>query len=337
MLETLQNRFIYILNLKNLIKICKKILWEIIKKYFTVNQQVTTFLEMKKELVGTSETTCDITFCFNDFIKNKPEHIKINKKFLEWFIGFVEGSGSFVILKNKVYFDITQSFSNVSILYYIKKNLGFGKVCLQKDKNIAYFYVSSQENFFKIVLLFNGNLCSNYKKEQFTQWLLIFNIQYNVNISLKTFTINKLTFETGWLAGFIDAKGYFNVDIINLQISCFKVRLEFILDQKNKEILDKIKFLIIPFLKKNKFQFIFYDKNQNNWLFLSSFFKHHLSLIRYLKLFPLKTKKSLVLKKWIEIFNLITTKKYLTVAGLQLIKKKCKSINKFNKIIKKKS
>jgi hypothetical protein len=52
-----------------------------------------------------------------------PEHKKkINNKFLEWFIGFTEGDGSFIVSKNKVYFDITQNLNDVQVLYYIKNS-----------------------------------------------------------------------------------------------------------------------------------------------------------------------------------------------------------------------
>jgi hypothetical protein len=73
------------------------------------------------------------------------------------------------VSKNKVYFDITQSLSDIQVLYYIKKQLGFGKVLIRKeeDRNVGVFYVSSAENFTRLIHIFNGNICTNYKKEQF--------------------------------------------------------------------------------------------------------------------------------------------------------------------------
>ena len=75
-----------------------------------------------------SETIRDITYNFDEYYFLIPQHKKkINRQFLEWFIGFTEGDGSFIVSKNKVYFDITQSVSDIQVLYYIKKELGFGK------------------------------------------------------------------------------------------------------------------------------------------------------------------------------------------------------------------
>lgn len=266
-----------------------------------VNQQETIF--------GSSETTCDITFCFNDFIKEKPEHKKINKKFLQWLIGFVEGDGSFIVSKNKVYFDITQSINDVQILYYIKKNLGFGKVILRPEKKIAFFYVTSKENFLKLILLFNGNLCTEYKLNQFNKWLICFNKQYNQNILLKKKKILP-SFSNGWLSGFIDAEGCFTGQIKDCSTCRLKktVLLSFEIAQKDNEILCKIKNLF-NFKKTSKIlQNIIFDISWNGWRFYSSSFKQHKKVAIYLKLFPLKTKKSLALKKWIEILNLVLKK-----------------------------
>jgi len=46
-------------------------------------------------------------------------------QFLQWFIGFTEGDGSFIVSKGKIYFDITQSLSDIQVLYYIKKRTRF--------------------------------------------------------------------------------------------------------------------------------------------------------------------------------------------------------------------
>jgi hypothetical protein len=163
-------KFIHILSLLN--KMNKKILCFIknILIFFIkgVNQQE-TFNYINNNLKGSSETTCDITYNFDEYSNLIPKHKKINKKFLEWFIGFSEGDGSFIISKEKVYFDITQNLNDIQVLYYIKKELGFGKILFRNEKhrNVGVFYVSSKENFTRLIAIFNGNICTKYKKEQF--------------------------------------------------------------------------------------------------------------------------------------------------------------------------
>jgi len=52
-----------------------------------------------------------------------PQHIKsYDPKFINWFVGFTEGDGSFVVDNNtnRISFIITQK--DPKVLYYIKKN-----------------------------------------------------------------------------------------------------------------------------------------------------------------------------------------------------------------------
>jgi hypothetical protein len=90
MLELPYIKFIYILNILN--KINKKILCFILEtKVFIikgVNQQETLYndqgISHDYSYKGSSETTCDITYNFNEYSNLMPEHKKkINKKFLE--------------------------------------------------------------------------------------------------------------------------------------------------------------------------------------------------------------------------------------------------------------
>ena len=113
-----------------------------------------------------SETACRKTFQFNHFMVVKPD-ITINSAFLTWFIGFVEGDGSFIISHSKVYFDVTQDLKDIDLLYKIKATLGFGKILTRTDKhrNVGVFYVTEKDNFIRLAHLFNGNLVTEYKKK----------------------------------------------------------------------------------------------------------------------------------------------------------------------------
>ena len=168
LLEKPYNKFIHILtNLCYLNKMNKKIFCFIVDIFFNtikvVNQQETKDIGQ----VGSSETKCDITYNFEDYSNLIPQHKKnINKNFLEWFIGFTEGDGSFIVSKNKVYFDITQSLKDIQVLYYIKKQLGFGKILIRSEnnRNVAVFYVTSKDNFTWLMTIFNENISTFYKK-----------------------------------------------------------------------------------------------------------------------------------------------------------------------------
>ena len=75
--------------------------------------------------IGSSETIRE-ALQFDDYTKlGQPEHIpNVDKSFLEWFIGFTEGDGSFD--QSKLAFIINQK--DPKLLFKIKKKLGFGSV-----------------------------------------------------------------------------------------------------------------------------------------------------------------------------------------------------------------
>lgn len=72
--------------------------------------------------LGSSETT--------------REAIILDEKFKWWFIGFTESDNAFILnKKGYLYFKVTQSSVDAKILFYIKKELGFGSVSLQSKEN----------------------------------------------------------------------------------------------------------------------------------------------------------------------------------------------------------
>lgn len=56
-------------------------------------------------------------------------------------------------------------------------------------------------------------------------------------------------------------------------------------------------------------------------------------VINYFKLYPLKTKKSIVYLNWKKIYLLIKNKKYLTNKELYLLTRYKKNLNRLEKII----
>jgi hypothetical protein len=309
-----------------------------------VNQQVTS-LNHKD---GTSETACDITFKFNNYLSKNVLHKKINKIFLEWFIGFFEGKGYFIVLKNKVYFNISVSIKDIQVLYYIKKELGFGKVKINKglyadDKGVcigdtAYFYVTSFNNFYRLVTLFNGNLCTVGKKEEFKNWLKVFNSQYSKEIMIIDSTI-KPSLTTGWLSGYIDAKGNFtgrttgvvlpgSGNILSSRIPSLNFFIEVNLGEFY--ILNAI-FEALSVKERGRFATnkINYNKDKEGWILNISSFNKIKLIINYLKRYPLKTNKSLAFTKWCKISKIMLNKEHLNEIGLNKIYILTKELNKY--------
>ncbi len=318
-------KFIYILIFK-LNKINKKILEFILYRIKKVNQQETL------DFNESSETLRNITYSFENI--NLPSHKKkYDLKFLQWFIGFTEGDGSFIVSKNKVYFDISQNIEDIQILYYIKKELGFGKVLLRKelDRRVGVFYVTGKENFLRLIHIFNGNLCTEYKNNQFKAWIDCFNLQYKEQIIWKKNLII-LTLDNAWLSGFTDAEGSFygRVKVSKSNILGKQPMLTFSITQKSLQIINIIKELFLG--KNTKFSNVRYDPSWEGWEFHCSSISNLNIIKTYFFKFPLKTKKYRSFTKWTKIHQMLLDKKYLTKEGLNIIEQEIKLINKNNKL-----
>lgn len=175
-------------------------------------------------LKESSETTREaFYFDFSKYIENKPEHIKnIDQHFLEWFVGFTEGDGSFIISlkKNKTSREKTMFFfinqKDPKVLYKIKKELGFGQVIKYKQNNQFYYRysISDIQNIIRIIHLFNGNLLLNKVQINFNKWLNCYNELYPNQYIKNKYICPILNLNSSWLSGFIDAEGCFYANIV---------------------------------------------------------------------------------------------------------------------------
>lgn len=81
-----------------------------------------------------------------------------SKEFIDWFVGFTDGEGCFLVLfiKNETYvvlnFVIELHVDDIDILYRIAQNLGIGKVIKIKNHNSARFYVSKFDEIIKVLI-----------------------------------------------------------------------------------------------------------------------------------------------------------------------------------------
>ena len=109
-----------------------------------INKNMSNQQEINKVNLKPSETTRENSFNYFNYIQYTKWCGPV--AFLEWFIGFTEGDGSFIVSKDKVYFEITQSMVDLDIFYHIKDQLGFGKVLIrdEPERHVGVFYVSGK-------------------------------------------------------------------------------------------------------------------------------------------------------------------------------------------------
>lgn len=223
--------------------------------------------------------------------------------FRDWFIGFTEGDGFFIIDKTGyLEFKLTQSSKDVDLLLDIKQKLGFGSVSLQDKKNKTYQYrVRAKEHLYDLILIFNGNLLTKTKKKQFERWVKAYNFKYDTAINIikkrKNFSL-----DNAWLAGFSDAESKFTVNFIKCSKTSFqKIYVRYILSQtlnNEKALLSQIAVMLEGEVKS-------VAKGHKLFVNLSKLPK----IILYFKKYPLKTQKSIFYFRWLKVYLLAVNQK----------------------------
>jgi len=169
-------------------------------------------LVLTKYNIYTKISTATINNVFNftnfylEFNKTYPNSEVPSTSFLEWFIGFIEGDGSIIVSsRGNLMFVITQSTNDIQVLYYIKKQLGFGRVIKQRHKT-SRFIVQDIKNLYILILLFNGNIIFPSKQKSFFEFVNHFNKRSNFPTIVFTSSFMLPTYYDNWLCGFTDAR-----------------------------------------------------------------------------------------------------------------------------------
>lgn len=274
--------------------------------------------------LGSSETIRKVIqeFNFNDYKRyGQPQHLKnIDSQFLEWFIGFSEGDGSF---SKKFSFVINKK--DPQLLFKIKKNLGFGSVYETSDSGIWRYCVTGQENNLRLFYLFNGNLILKKTQKRFLQW----STHIKTKIIVKQFQIN-ISLNNAWLSGFIEAEGGFHGRIRKKNNTKLKVQFckKFYLTQKNENfLLQKIGLLLES--KTKIYSFIQNEKNYSRIDITS--FKSQNILLNYLLRYPLLGRKNITLSIWSKMHGYQNRKEHLTKFGITKLNNLCFTLKKQNK------
>jgi len=262
------------------------------QKSVLLSNQQETFFE------GSSETKTQSSSIKKTFDSAKLDNL-LNSKFLEWFVGFTEGDGSFIVDEktHRVSFMITQK--DPQVLNYIKNTLGFGVIYKCKDTYYRYT-ISKYEHLCFIITLFSGRLKLNKTNNRFNNWLNSFTIYYkNILPDLQKSSENlKINKNSAWLSGFIDAEGFFDAPLRSGRLTtCMRFSIkqayekEFMLQLRDMWDINK------------KWGHITQIKHITIYSMDTMVSLTH--LIKYLNEYPLHSNKKFAYQKWLNIFNLI--------------------------------
>lgn len=258
-----------------------------------------------------------MNFNLKNFYTLLPQHKNeksISPEFLTWFIGFVEGDGSFQ--KNGT-LKITQSSTDIQILYRVKTTMGFGTVRIQDSKSKTHRWTTNmdQKCAARLTLLFNGNLITNHKLKTFKTWFNFWknkkNNQEFMTLIGSNFTLQDkpkpqlLSLYNSWLSGFIDADGCWNISIYKTQSKknpVASVRL-MVAAQNDPEWVTNI--ITILQLGRKKIQ-----KNNINQCWVVQRRDQLDIMLSYIERFPHKTKKSISFNKFCKVRRRILKKEH---------------------------
>lgn len=249
-------------------------------------------------------------------------------EFLSWLLGFVEGDGSFVMIKrNKVVtFVITQSTQDVQILQHIEERLGFGKVNKQGART-SRFTVQDRPGLYILYSLFNGNLIFPSRKAQFKRWvewggLLLSKKKPSVISSLDGVKDREIlpSLNNGWISGLTDSEGCFTASFLSNSPA---FRLRFILSQKGDLNLP----VLSRFIELFQGGALEAHSIKGNYSYILSGANNSYNIYKYFAMHPLKTKKSKSYRLWRSLHVEILQKSHLIPERRAIMSEKAKRIN----------
>ena len=266
---------------------------KVTKAYFTKSQ----VSSLSKKYYSTATTLVNKCSIDTENINYETDIIKHLPSYLA---GLIEGDGHFSSQQQLI---IVFHSLDVSLAYYIKKMLGYGSVKKVKDKNAFILVISAKKGIEKVIHLINGKLITDNKYNQIIQNILNHRSYADFKKEID-FKLNlKKDLKNHWLAGFSESDTSFQIKILN-QNNKVEVRLNFQIDQKNKDVL----LLIKDFLGGN----IGYRKSQDLYFYGSTSFGSAKNVINYFDKYHLLSSKHVNYLKWRKAYLIIQNKDYLT-------------------------
>jgi len=282
------------------------------------------FLTLKINTIPVLAFSSTSPFRFGSFYtlynKRLPNADLPTQFFLEWFVGFAEGDGSFTInSRGRPIFVITQSTADLQVLEYIQRILGFGRVIKQGPRT-SRFVVEDVANITLLIALFNGNLVFPLKQASFALFLEALVKRSKIQVVDFISPLVTPTFNDSWLSGFTDAEGCFTCSLLGNSTA---YRYRFLLSQLgkiNSSVLFHITTLIGGIVRPHSKPDVS-ELTVNGVLNMERVFK-------YFDTHPLHSKKAISYKIWREVHTDIVNGEHLSPESRAVLKAKTAKINR---------
>jgi hypothetical protein len=260
-------------------------------------------LTLSQKLLNELESLEKLRLNVSNFILNK-----------DWLIGFSEAEGCFS--GSEKVFQLSQHSSDYALILAIKNYLGHGNIrnIKREDGRLETVLTISSKSVIqdKIIPLFNGNLFTLKKREQFKNWIIKYFPHVVIIDNVQAFP------SSSWVVGFVDGDGSFYplIHKANDYKCGFQVQLIFEIAQTLSETP------ILDIIGKN------YFGDTHKWgkscsvqhLKISSLKANNELVVPFFDLNGLLSRKQIDFLIWKEMLDLINQKKHLHVEGVESIR-----------------
>jgi len=145
-----------------------------------------------------------------DIISEKKTHMVENTKFFEWLAGVIDGDGYFNLSKKGIArFTIVMDIRDKAALTHIQDKLG-GSIYKISNANALRYQLTSKKKLIWLINNINGLIRNPTRLLQMNKLC----VKYNITLIYP----KPLTFNNGWLSGFIDSDGSVYVNSLSKQI-----------------------------------------------------------------------------------------------------------------------
>lgn len=199
------------------------------------------FSYLKFSILNLFMQSSSSSYDFSNYLEVAPDHKMIlSFEFLEWFVGFSEGDGSFTTHSGRPIFVLNQA--DLAVLQKIRTELGFGRVEVFKQEGRLYgrYLVTKKDGIERLIHLFNGNIHLVKVHKRFENWVKRYNRSAKTQFMVKPCRfISSLTLNSSWVSGFFDAEGGFSASLrVSPRYKCgYRLTLKGYIDQKGEYAL----------------------------------------------------------------------------------------------------
>jgi hypothetical protein len=237
------------------------------------------------------------------------QNINIDKNFNQWLAGYIDGDGYFSYSKKGyVSLEITTQIRDKRTLYLIKQKLG-GSIKIKSGTTHLRYRLHDKNGLIKLIKAVNGELRNPIRILQFKRLCEKYDIDFIFP--------QPLTYNNGWLSGFIDANGSIYLDLISSQI--------FITGCNNN------KFLLDPLISIYNGNIYFTNSKGISFKWMVNKKDEILNLLNYFSEYPLRSAKLHRIKLIPLYFDLKQKKAHLQVETNLLGKLWKNFLDKWNK------